>query len=97
MRSLDKFSKKAKASNNAFVPIFSSALFLGMLSVLSMPHAANMAKPTGILSFVTAAVTALLCNKAAKATKISAIGEFSLPISLILGMVMAIVFTQFTV
>ena len=96
MKSLDKFSKKVKASNNTFVPIFSSALFLGMLCVLSIPHAANVAKPTGIVSFIAAAIAALLCNKIAQATKIRAIGEFSLPISLIIGMAVAIVYTQIT-
>lgn len=96
MRSLDKFSKKAKASNNTFVPVFSAALFLGMLSVLSIPHAANVEKPTGIVSFIAAAVAALLCSKVAQLTKIRAISEFSLPISLIIGMAVAIGFTQIT-
>lgn len=94
MRSLDKFSKKAKASNNTFVPIFSSALFLGMLSVLSIPHAANTSKPVGIISFIAAAASALLCGKIAKASNISAINEFSLPISLIVSMAVAITATQ---
>ena len=35
MKSLDKFSKKAKTSNNRFIPILSSALFIGMLSLMS--------------------------------------------------------------
>lgn len=96
MKSLDKFSKKAKASNNTFVPVFSAALFLGMLSVLSIPYAANTAKPVGIISFITAAIAALLCNKIAISTKIRAIGEFSLPISLLIGMAIAIIFTQIT-
>lgn len=96
MRSLDKFSKKAKAANNTFVPVFSSALFLGMLSVLSVPHAANTAKPIGIVSFISAAAAALLCSKIAKATTIRAINEFSLPISLIIGMAVAIAATQIT-
>lgn len=96
MRSLDKFSKKAKAANNTFVPVFSSALFLGMLSVLSVPHAANTAKPIGIVSFISAAAAALMCSKIAKATNIRAINEFSLPISLIIGMAVAIAATQIT-
>ena len=96
MKSLDKFSKKVKASNNTFVPIFSSAHFLAMLCVLSMPHAANVEKPTGIVSFIAAAIASLLCNKIAQATKIRAISDFSLPISLILGMAVAIVHTQIT-
>ncbi len=94
MRSLDNFSKKAKASNNTFVPVFSAALFLGMLSVLGVPHAANAARPIGIVSFIAAAVGALLCSKVAEITKVRAISEFSLPISLLIGMATAIVSTQ---
>lgn len=94
MRSLDKFSKKAKASNNTFVPVFTSALFMGMLCVLGVPHAANTARPVGIMSFAAAATAALLCNKIAKAANIRAISEFSLPISLLVGMTVAIMATQ---
>ena len=97
MKSLDKFSKKAKASNNTFVPVFSAALFLGMLSVLSIPHAANVTKPTGIITFIAAAIAAILCSKIARVTKIRAIGEFSLPISLLIGMAVAIVYTRLTI
>ena len=37
MKSLDKFSKRAKASENNFIPIFSSALFIGMMALMSVP------------------------------------------------------------
>ena len=42
MRSLDRFSKKLKASNNRFVPIFSSALFMGMLALMTAPYMVNI-------------------------------------------------------
>jgi uncharacterized membrane protein len=94
MRSLDKFSKKAKASNNTFVPVVSAALFIGMLSLMSSPYITNFKNVSAMLSFATAAITVVLCGKIAKATKIKAIDEFSLPISLIAGMCMAIVYTN---
>lgn len=94
MKSLDRFSKKAKESNNAFVPIFSAALFLGMMSIMSAPYIVNTERLTGIVAFLAAAVAAMGCNSVAKATNIRAIGEFSLPISLLIGMAAAIVFTQ---
>ena len=97
MKSLDKLSKKMKASNNTFMPILSSALFLGMLSVLSIPHIANVKNPVGILAFAAAAISAILCNLIAKHTKIRAIDDFSLPISLILGMAVSIIYTQVAV
>jgi len=96
MKSLDKFSKKAKASNNTFVPVVSGALFVGMLSLLSAPHMTNFGNQAGIVAFIAAAATVLLCGKIAAITKIKIIDEFSLPISLIIGMCSAIVFTQIT-
>ncbi|MCL2601574.1 MAG: DUF5058 family protein [Treponema sp.] len=94
MKSLDKFSKKAKASNNTFVPVVSAALFIGMLSLLSTPHITNFKNPTAIVAFVSAAIMVVLCGKIAKVTKIKAIDEFSLPISLLVGMAMSILFTH---
>ena len=94
MKSLDKFSKKAKASNNKFVPIFSAALFIGMLSLMSSPYITNFKNVTAIVSFLSASVAVLICGKAARATKISAIDEFSLPISLIVGMAAAVVYSN---
>jgi hypothetical protein len=94
MKSLDKFSKKAKESDNRFIPIFSSALFIGMLSLMSAPYITNAQNVTAIVAFLTAAVAVLLCGRVAKATRIRAIDEFSLPISLIAGMVAAIVYTN---
>jgi hypothetical protein len=61
--------------------------------VLSIPHAANTTKPAGMISFVAAAIAAILCNKLATVFKVRAIGEFSLPISLLFGMAAAIVYT----
>lgn len=94
MSSLDKISKKLKASNNTFVPIFSSAMFLGMLAVLSIPQVANLANVPGFVSFLVAAVVALSCNYLAKKPNLRILGDFSLPISLILGMGAAIVYSQ---
>jgi hypothetical protein len=94
MKSLDKISKKAKASNNQFVPIFSAALFIGMLSIMSAPYITNIQNVTAIVAFISSAIAVLICGHVAKATKIRAIDEFSLPISLIIGMTAAIVYTS---
>lgn len=95
MRSLDRFSKKAKASNATFVPVFSAALFMGFLAVLSAPYIVNTANVTGIVAFFAACLATLACNHVAKQTGIRSIGEFSLPISLLIGMGTAIVYTHF--
>jgi len=94
MKHLDRFSKKAKASNNTFVPVFSAALFLGMLSIMSAPYVVNVANLTGIVSFVIASAASLGCNFVAKQTSIRAVSEFSLPISLLIGMAAAIIYSQ---
>ncbi|MDR1579355.1 MAG: DUF5058 family protein, partial [Synergistaceae bacterium] len=94
MKSLDKFSKKAKASNNRFIPIFSSALFIGMLSLMSAPYITNAKNLTAIVAFIASAVAVLMCGRAAKATQIRAIDEFSLPISLIVGMAAAVIYVN---
>jgi hypothetical protein len=94
MKSLDRFSKKARESNNRFIPVLSSALFIGMLALMSSPYITNTGNVTSIVSFMTAAVAVLACGRAAAATKIRAIDEFSLPISLIAGMAAAVVWTN---
>jgi hypothetical protein len=94
MRSLDKFSKRAKQSNNHFVPIFSAALFIGMLALMSSPYITNFKNITAIVSFVSSAITVIICGIVSRSVKIKAIDEFSLPISLIAGMAMAVVYTN---
>lgn len=94
MKSLDKFSKKAKESNNRFIPVFSAALFIGMLALMSAPYITSFHNKTAIASFIAAAVAVLICGKVARATNVRAIDEFSLPISLIVGMASAVVYTN---
>jgi len=94
MKSLDKFSKKAKSSNNSFVPIISAALFIGMMMLMAGPYITNFKNISAIVSFVSAALCAVLCNKVAKAVKVKVIDDFSLPISLVFGMLMAILYTN---
>jgi hypothetical protein len=94
MKSLDKFSKKAKESKSHFIPVFSAALFIGMLALMSAPYITNTKNTTAIVSFVSAAVAVMACGKVAGASGVKAIDDFSLPISLIIGMASAIVYTN---
>jgi hypothetical protein len=94
MKSLDKFSKKAKSSGNNFIPIGSAALFIGMMMLMAAPYLTNLKSVTAIISFVSAALAAVLCNKIAKTANIKIIDDFSLPISLIVGMIMAILYAN---
>jgi hypothetical protein len=94
MKSLDKFSKKAKESKSHFIPVLSGALFIGMLALMSAPYITNTKNVTAIVSFLAAAAAVLACGKVAKASGVKAIDDFSLPISLIIGMASAIVYTS---
>ncbi|NLY44847.1 MAG: DUF5058 family protein [Tissierella sp.] len=88
---LDQYTKKAKATKNAFIPIFSGALFSGMLAVLSVPYVANTKNITGIVSFASAGIAAIIFQKIGKNPKYKVINEFSLPIALIVGMAASII------
>lgn len=91
MNKLDQYTKKAKATKNAFIPIFSGALFSGMLAVLSAPYVGNTKNITGIVTFLTAGISVLILQKIGKNPKLKIINEFSLPIALIIGMAAAII------
>lgn len=90
MNKLDKYTKKAKSTENAFIPIFSAALFSGMLAVLSVPYVANTKNITGIVAFFSAGIAVLIFQKVGKNPKFKVVNEFSLPIALIVGMAAAI-------
>ena len=91
MNKLDQYTKKAKATKNEFIPIFSGALFSGMLAVLSVPYVANTKNITGVVSFVAAGIAVLIFQKIGKNPKYKTINELSLPIALIIGMAAAII------
>lgn len=95
MKHLDDFSKKAKAKKNNFIPIFTAAIFSGMLATLSAPYVANLQNIRAVLSFLTAGIAVLLLNKIAKETKVRIISEFSLPVAMIVGMAIAIIHSNF--
>lgn len=86
MEQLDKFSKKARSKGSSFVPIFTTALFLGMLATLSAPYAADIGNTTGMVSYFVAGIAVVICDKIAKKTNKRLLSDFSLPIALIVGM-----------
>ncbi|MDR2174791.1 MAG: DUF5058 family protein [Synergistaceae bacterium] len=91
MGTLDKRAKKIQSRGGGFMKIASAALFVGMLAVMSMPHLANFIRnDLGTLSFCTAAAVSLLIGDVSKRTNIGALKEFAFPISLIAGMLTAI-------
>ncbi len=96
MKRLDTFMKSSKSAavGGGFMSVFSGALFIAMLITLSTPYAVNIQNTNGMVAFFSSAIAALICNWAAKKFNRSTLSDFSLPISLIVGMVAVIIFAN---
>jgi len=93
---LKSYDKKLRSirSSGGFLAVATGALFIGMLSLMGVPLLMNVANPLGIIAAVTAGVSVLLLDGLAKRTGKKSIGEFSFPLSMILGMASTIVATN---
>jgi hypothetical protein len=87
---LDKRAKNIQARGGGFMKVASAALFVGMLSVISMPYLTNTGNKLGILSFLAAAAVSLAIGTFSKKIDIGPLKEFAFPISLLAGMFTAI-------
>jgi hypothetical protein len=90
---LDKKAKNLQEKGGGFIQYASTALFMGMLAVMSAPYITNTRNKTGILSFCAAAAAALIMEKIARKRDIRVLREFSFPISLLIGMSAAVLTT----
>ncbi|MDR0653995.1 MAG: DUF5058 family protein [Synergistaceae bacterium] len=91
METLDKQAKNIQIRGGGFMKTISAALFIGMLSVMSMPYLTNAAKNSlGTLSFCAAAAVSLLIGAVSQKINIGPFKEFAFPISLLAGMFAAI-------
>ncbi len=70
------------------------ALFVGVMAVLGIPQLVNFSNPTGITTVIIAGISVVLLDKIANKTGISALKDFSFPISMVIGMVSAIPFNN---
>lgn len=75
------------------VSYLTTALFLGMFSVMVIPNVTNVKNVPGIVSVIVSGVTILIMNKVAE--KHVKLKEFVFSISLLAGMVAASVAAQF--
>jgi hypothetical protein len=91
MRTLDKYAKNILIRGGGFMKVASAALFVGMLSVMSMPYLTNVFKnKLGTFSFCASAAVSLAIGAISRKADIGPLKEFSFPISLLAGMFAAI-------
>lgn len=85
---LKSYDKKLRSfrSSGGFLGLATGALFIGMLSLMGIPILMNFANPLGMIAVVTAGAAVLILDRAAKKTGNRTIGEFSFPLSMIIGM-----------
>jgi hypothetical protein len=95
MKTLDKQAKNLQARGGGFMNIASAALFVGMLSVMSVPYLTNVfTNGLGAFSFCTSAVVALAISSASQKVDLGPLKEFAFPVSLLAGMSAAILAAQ---
>lgn len=93
LKGYDKNLKKVRSGGGAMVSYLTTALFLGMFSVMVIPNVTNMKNIPGIVSVFVSGITILIMNKIVeKHTKMK---EFVFSISLLAGMIAASVTAQF--
>lgn len=93
LKGYDKNLKKVRSGGGTMVSYLTTALFLGMFSVMVIPNVTNVKNVPGIVSVIVSGVTILIMNKVAE--KHVKLKEFVFSISLLAGMVAASVAAQF--
>jgi len=99
IKQLDKAAitarNRARATDSGgFVSILSGALLVGMLAVISTPYVLNTDNLEGIIAFVTAGITVLICNKLAKIFDKKLLSDFAFTIGLLVGMGAVIIYAN---
>lgn len=89
---LKPYDKKMQTmKENKFMPYLISAMFLGLLGSMSAPYLVNFKNLSSIIAIVTSAISVLVLGKIGQNSKV--IKEFAFPVSMVIGMVSAAVFT----
>lgn len=90
LKSYDKKLQTFK-TKGGFLALASGAMLIGILAILFIPYLVNFKNPVGIIVALVAGGFSLLFNFLAKKTGKKSLGEFSFPLSMLLGMGSAIV------
>ena len=65
-------------------------MFIGMLSMLFVPVLLNYKQPVAIITAIIAGASVVLLDWIARKTGKKALGEFSFPLSMVIGMAAAV-------
>ena len=89
---LKPYDKKLRTfkKTGGFMMVAVAAMFIGMLSMLTVPVLLNFQQPVAILTAVVAGASVVLLDWLAKKTGKKALGEFSFPLSMLIGMAAAV-------
>lgn len=89
---LKPYDKKLRTfkKTGGFMMVAVGAMFIGMLAMLAVPVLLNYQQPVAIITAVIAGASVILLDWLAKKTGKKAIGEFSFPLSMVIGMAAAV-------
>lgn len=92
---LKSYDKKMKTASNkgGFAPMAIASLFPAIIMFLGIPKAFDFKLPLSCIAFLASGICVVSCGYIAKVTKIKLINEFSFPISMLVGMLFAIIFS----
>ncbi len=99
MKQIDKAAitarnKAMRTGSKGFLTIFSAALLVAMLAVISTPYVLNTQNIEAIIAFLSSGFAVLGLNKLADKLNKSALKEFSFTIALLIGIGAVIVYTN---
>ena len=92
LKTYDKKVQVLKGKNAALVPIITTAMFLGLYGTMATPYLTNVTNVTAWAAILGAGVSALIIGKIAQ--KVKGLKEFSLALSMIVGMLLSCVVNQ---
>ena len=90
-KSYDKKLKSLSEKKNSFMPYFVNAMFFGMLAVFIAPIALDTSDFSKLLVFLFSGMVAILLAKISKNPKLKALKDFSFPLSMLSGMLFAVI------
>jgi hypothetical protein len=90
LKTYDKKLKNFNKKPGGFMMVAVGAMFIGMLSILFVPVLLNYKQPVAIITAVVAGACVVLLDWIARKSGKKAIGEFSFPLSMVIGMAAAV-------
>ncbi len=95
LKSLDKGLGKLRVSRPVLFGLFMTGLFTALMGWFSAPYILEVSNMPQFFAFFSAGIFSLLFIYAARKTKKNILMEFSFPVSMILGMAVALIVAAF--